>query len=76
MIIHTKPNPEIFLLAASMLQKSPSQCVVFEDAEAGVEAAVLAGMKVVGIGSASQLGKANLVIPQTGDFNIEKLDSL
>jgi len=42
MITHTKPDPEIFLLAAKKLNLPPSQCLVFEDAEAGVEAAVAA----------------------------------
>ncbi len=76
MITHTKPDPEIFLLAAKMLQTQPSNCVVFEDAEAGVEAALNAGMKCVGIGSPKQLGTANLVIPCTGDFKIEMLTTL
>ena len=76
MITHTKPDPEIFLLAAKMLHAQPSNCVVFEDAEAGVEAALNAGMKCVGIGSPKQLGTANLVIPRTGDFKIEMLSSI
>ena len=76
MITHTKPDPEIFLLAAKMLHAQPSNCVVFEDAEAGVEAALNAGMKCVCIGSLKQLGTANLVIPRTGDFKIEMLSSL
>lgn len=74
MIKNSKPDPEIFLLAASKLNTPPSECVVFEDAEAGVAAAINAGMKAVGIGSASQLGQANLVIPRTGDFKLELLD--
>lgn len=76
MITHTKPDPEIFLMAASMLHLSPSDCVVFEDAEAGVEAALNAKMKCVGVGSPKQLSAANLVIPRTGDFKIEMLRSL
>jgi beta-phosphoglucomutase len=76
MIVHTKPDPEIFLLAASKLGISPSNCLVFEDAEAGVEAALAAGMKCVGIGSPEQLGKADLVIKNTGDFNIQNLNTL
>ncbi|HMQ01261.1 MAG TPA: beta-phosphoglucomutase [Cyclobacteriaceae bacterium] len=63
MIEHTKPDPEIFLLAAKKLDLPPAQCVVIEDAEAGVEAALAAGMKCVGVGHPNQLGKANLVIP-------------
>ncbi len=76
MITHSKPDPEIFLLAASRLGIDPSQCVVFEDAEAGVEAAIAAGMKCVGVGSTEQLGKANLVVAKTGDFNINELVKL
>ncbi len=76
MIVHTKPDPEIFLKAAQILGVSPKDCVVFEDAEAGVEAALNAGMKCVGIGSAKQLGKAHRVIPKTGDFRPADLESL
>ncbi|NOT73301.1 MAG: beta-phosphoglucomutase [Cyclobacteriaceae bacterium] len=76
MIVNTKPDPEIFLMAASLLKLKPEECLVFEDAEAGVEAAVRGGMKCIGIGSEKQLGKANLVIPRTGDFKVEQLDSL
>jgi len=76
MVVNSKPDPEIFLLAASMLNLEPSACLVFEDAEAGVQAAIDAGMKCVGIGSEDQLGKANLVISQTGDFQLEQLEEL
>src|SRR5688572_20051902 len=68
MITHSKPHPEIFLMAAEKLGMDPKECLVFEDAEAGVEAAIAAGMKCIGIGSADQLHKATLVIPNTGDF--------
>jgi beta-phosphoglucomutase len=76
MITHTKPDPEIFLLAAHKLGIAPVDCIVFEDAEAGVEAALAAGMKCVGVGSAEQLGKANKVIARTGDFDVQWLDGL
>ena len=75
MIIHSKPDPEIFLLAASKLGVVPAECVVFEDAEAGVEAALAAGMKCVGVGSPEQLGKANLVVAKTADFKLQTLNS-
>jgi len=76
MITHTKPHPEIFLLAASKLNIPPSECVVFEDAEAGMEAALAAGMKCVGVGSMAQLSKAHKVISKTGDFQLNWLDIL
>jgi beta-phosphoglucomutase len=76
MIVNTKPDPEIFLKAAQRLGVPPKDCLVFEDAEAGVEAALNAGMKCVGIGSPKQLGKAHRVIPHTGDFRPADLGSL
>jgi beta-phosphoglucomutase len=76
MITHSKPHPEIFLLAAEKLGISPADCLVFEDAEAGVEAALAAGMKCVGIGSADQLSKANLVLATTGQFALTTLGQL
>lgn len=76
MIVHTKPDPEIFLLTARNLGVKPAACVVFEDAEAGVEAAKAAGMKCVGVGSVDQLSKADRVIARTGDFNLAWLDQL
>ncbi len=76
MIVHTKPDPEIFLLAASRLNSSPKECLVFEDAEAGVEAAVRAGMKCIGVGLAEQLRKANLTVKNTADFDLKNLNTL
>ncbi len=76
MIVHSKPHPEIFLLAAARLGVDPSECVVFEDAEAGVEAALAAGMKCVGVGSKEQLGKADYVIEKTGMFRPELVSEL
>jgi len=58
-----KPDPEVFLLAAAELGVKPDECIVFEDAEAGVEAALNGKMRVVGIGSEKNLGHAHLVIP-------------
>ena len=76
MVVHSKPDPEIFLLAASKLGVNSKDCVVFEDAEAGVEAALAAGMKCVGVGSPVQLGKAQRVIEKTGQFKPAELEQL
>jgi beta-phosphoglucomutase len=76
MITNTKPHPEIFLLAASKLGIEPRNCVVFEDAEAGVEAALAAGMKCVGVGSPDLLKAANRVVSTTSDFPITELNNL
>jgi len=47
MISKGKPDPEVFLLAASLLDKNPEQCIVFEDALVGIEAGKRAGMTVI-----------------------------
>lgn len=44
-----KPYPDIYLRAAELLEKSPSKCVVFEDSHSGINAALAAGMQVIGI---------------------------
>ena len=58
-----KPNPQVFLLAAKELNILPENYVVFEDAEAGIEAARRAGMGTVGIGSPLVLQYADIVMP-------------
>jgi beta-phosphoglucomutase len=76
MIVHTKPDPEIFLLAAKMLNVQPAECIVFEDAASGVEAALRAGMKCIGIGSHEHLHRATQVIPAINQFDYSQLQSL
>ena len=61
-----KPDPQAFLLAASDIGMAPADCVVFEDAEAGVAAAKNAGMRVVGIGKPENLRDADLVVANLG----------
>ena len=53
-ISHSKPDPEVFLLAAEKLHQKPSDCLVVEDAEAGVKAALNGGFLVAGIGCSFQ----------------------
>lgn len=59
----SKPDPEVFLKGAEALGVSPEDCIVFEDASAGIEAAKRAGMKSIGIGDPIVLHEANKVIP-------------
>jgi multiple sugar transport system ATP-binding protein len=54
MISHSKPDPEVFLKAAAGLGLKPEECLVTEDAYAGVEAAKNGGFLAVGIGDASK----------------------
>jgi beta-phosphoglucomutase len=68
-----KPDPEVFLKAAELLDIEPQRCVVFEDAVAGVQAALNAGMMCIGIGSPGILKKAQFVISGLNEMNLMKL---
>ncbi|MEN9700461.1 MAG: beta-phosphoglucomutase [Bacteroidota bacterium] len=50
-VTHPKPDPEVFLNGAKQLGLSPAECLVFEDAASGVQAALAGGFKVVGVGN-------------------------
>jgi beta-phosphoglucomutase len=71
-----KPDPEVFLLGAQALGVEPESCVVFEDAEAGVEAALRANMHCIGIGSPEQLGAADFTIKQFTQLSIADVQAL
>ena len=60
---NSKPAPDVFLHAASLLELEPSQCAVVEDAGAGVAAALAAGMWAIGLGPAERVGAAHMVLP-------------
>jgi len=57
-----KPNPEVFLLGAELMGIPSENCVVYEDAQAGIEAAIAAGMTPIAVGSPQQLSGANYYI--------------
>lgn len=71
-----KPDPEVFLVAARMMNIEPRHCIVFEDAVAGVRAALNAGMLCVGIGLPEILTEAHEVVSGLDKMNIEKLEEI
>jgi beta-phosphoglucomutase len=73
-ITEAKPNPEVFLKGAEKLGVEPENCVVFEDAIAGIEAARNANMHCVGIGQPEILGLADMVIAGFQDFTLADLN--
>ncbi|PJI09422.1 MULTISPECIES: beta-phosphoglucomutase [Clostridium] len=73
---NAKPNPEVFLLGAGELNINPKNCVVFEDAKSGIEAATNAGMYSIGIGDKKILGKANIVVKSLLDVSLETFNYL
>lgn len=64
----SKPDPEVFLIAAKKLGADPCDCVVVEDSEAGIAAAKAGGMYAIAVGAAEHDPKA--------DVSVESLDSL
>lgn len=67
-ITHSKPHPEVFLKAAEFVSFSPSDCLVVEDAKAGVDAAAAAGMDSAAIGDASTYEKATYSLSSFPDL--------
>lgn len=68
-----KPDPEVFLKGAEELGFRPDECLVFEDAVAGIQAAKNAGMKAVGIGRPEILTQADVVYPNLEGVKIEEI---
>ena len=68
-----KPDPQVFLLGAEAIGCKPADCVVFEDALAGVQAGKAGGMKVIGVGDAKILHEADFVIKGFEEMTIERL---
>jgi len=73
-----KPDPELFLLAASELAVAPAECLVVEDAPSGLEAAKAGGMVGLGVARVGDVGLlraagANLVVTSLDDVAIEPL---
>jgi beta-phosphoglucomutase family hydrolase len=74
-----KPAPDIFLLAAERLGLPPESCCVIEDAPQGVEAALAAKMKVIGLTTTQTveaMGRAHLVVPDLRSVSEEQIKSL
>ena len=72
-VTKAKPDPEVFLTGARELGVLPQNCVVFEDAKAGIEAAIAANMFSVGIGDPVILGKANFVTSGLKNLSVKTL---
>lgn len=67
-ITRSKPAPQVFTMAAEMLGLAPAQCLVVEDAEAGIQAAIAGGFDSAGIGPAARCGKATYSLNQFADL--------
>jgi beta-phosphoglucomutase len=68
-----KPAPDLFLNAAAQLGLQPAECVVVEDATAGVEAAIAGGFRSIGLGPVERVGQADLVLPNLEKANLRTI---
>ena len=73
MISQTKPSPEVFLVAAELLEVEPADCIVFEDAKSGVEAARTAGMAVAAVGELADIGMGDLNFSTLEGVDVQEL---
>ena len=67
-ITHSKPNPEVFLKAAEFINENPQDCLIVEDAIAGIDAGIAGGFKTAAIGDATKYDKP--------DYKLNKLSDL
>jgi beta-phosphoglucomutase len=70
-----KPAPDLFLWAAEQMNVPPHACVVVEDAAAGIEAALAAGMVAVGIGPHQRVQRADFCYPSTAAIRLDEICS-
>jgi beta-phosphoglucomutase len=68
-----KPAPDLFLHAAVQLGLPPAECVVVEDAAAGIEAALAGGFYSVGLGPRERVGKAQVIFPSLAGVHLTDL---
>lgn len=68
MITYSKPHPEVFLKAADLIGLAPADCLVVEDAHAGVEAAVVGGSACAAIGDAKDDARADCHLNTLSDL--------
>lgn len=75
-VTKAKPDPEVFLMAAKKMNLSPSNCIVFEDAVAGIEAANAANMISIGIGDKEVLSQATFIFKDFTEISTDFMKNL
>jgi beta-phosphoglucomutase len=72
-VARQKPAPDLFLHAAAQLDLPPRQCVVVEDAAAGIEAALAGGFWTLGLGPPERVGRAHFSLPSLEGVHLKEL---
>jgi sugar-phosphatase len=74
-VIHGKPSPEGYLLGAKLLGRRPDECIVLEDAPAGIEAGLAAGMRVIGVATTyprSRLTGCTAIVTDLSEITVQR----
>jgi beta-phosphoglucomutase len=72
-VTNPKPSPDLFLHAASQLGLPPSECIVVEDAAAGIQAAQAGGFRSIGLGPPERVGTADLNFPSLANIHLGQI---
>ena len=72
-VVNSKPAPDIFVYAAGIVEIPTPDCLVIEDADAGVESAKTGGMQALGIGPAERFHRADKVLPTLANKHLQDL---
>lgn len=75
-VTRSKPDPEVFLKGAEALGLAPNDCIVFEDAAAGIAAAQNAGMRTIGMGGSPELAAADYCFDSMKDISPSFIQNL
>lgn len=71
-VVFPKPHPEVFLKGAEQMGIDPSQCIVFEDAQSGIQAAKDGGFVAIGVGNPSLKAHVDYYLPNLIEFSLEE----
>ncbi len=72
-VVNSKPAPDIFVFAAGLVETSTPDCLVVEDADAGIESAKTGGMQALGIGPAERFQRPDKVLPSLANKHLQDL---
>jgi|TARA_R100000789_G_C3000443_1_gene148650 beta-phosphoglucomutase len=75
-VVKGKPDPEVFLKAANLLQIKPKNCIVFEDSVAGIQAANTANMISIGIGEKETLHEADYIFNDFTEISTSFIENI
>ena len=78
MVVHGKPDPEVYLKGAELVGRKPEDCIVFEDAVSGIQAGKAAGSKVIGLATSHSREEldADLIIDNFSDLSWQQITDL